>query len=232
MNNIASLLKQNEGIETSLRGRGVELEPLPEGYSENVELVKARNDYLKQMAKNNKPPPVVVSKPVAVVKEMTIESDDDIDLPPEPPKPVYDIITNMEEIKRTFFSKEYETSEALIRAQSGLRFYTAKYKYESDNDGKPAFIAKNLLRGFVQQLDDKRKYLMVCFRCFKSAEEGKYNYPSYWIVNTTASMAELVGEDDFDFTPITDMRVIGDILMGMRKTEDDVETLVGEVYLH
>jgi len=36
---------------------------------------------------------------------------------------------------------------------------------QNDNTGCPRHVEKNLLRGFVQCLDDYRKYLMICFRC-------------------------------------------------------------------
>ena len=145
---------------------------------------------------------------------------------------------NMEDIKRAFFSKEYETCNALINNQQLLtenkfRFYKANYKWSDDNTGKPNFIAKNLLRGFVQGLDPYRKYLLVCFRCILiDPDIKKYIYPSYWIVNTDIHMNTLLGSlyDDYEFVSI-DEESIPKILERMKKNENDTE-LIGECYLH
>lgn len=71
----------------------------------------------------------------------------------------------MEDIKRAFFNKEYDTFETLIK-QHPLRYYRASYNYASDKDGAPEFVAKNLVKGFVRNLDDFRKYFITGFRCF------------------------------------------------------------------
>lgn len=73
-------------------------------------------------------------------------------------------VCDLEEIKRAFFSKEYDTAFGLLKEQN-LKFYKASYKYTSDNDNKPDFIAKNLVGGFVRNLEDFSKYFLVCFRC-------------------------------------------------------------------
>jgi hypothetical protein len=93
-----------------------------------------------------------------------------------------EIIHNMEDIKRAFFNKEYELFEELVK-QHEFIYYRVSYKYSSDNDNKPDYIARNLLKGFGRALDDYRKYLLVCFRC-KEYEHKKYEYNSLWIVNT------------------------------------------------
>jgi hypothetical protein len=96
--------------------------------------------------------------------------------------------------------------------------------------GRPEFVARNLLRGFVQNLEHLRKYLMVCFRCSIVDKDTKtYNYESYWIVNTTVDLSVLLGSiyDDFNFTNIEE-----DELTNMKKADENDVSIVGESYLH
>ena len=169
---IANLKKQNEGMETSFTTKGIKFTKVNiEDVDPETELLLLQNynKYLKEISAANRPPaPVKVeaAKPVEVAKpKEPVEEDDE----PKEVKPVFSTITNMEDIKRAFFSKEYDAAYELIK-QHPFKFYKGCYKYCSDNDGRPAFVAKNLLRGFVQNLDDYRKYLMVGFRCISIQE--------------------------------------------------------------
>lgn len=245
---IANLLKQNDGMETSFKNKGIAFNQLTMDSSMNSEtmlgLLKEYNDYLKTISKNNRaPPPPPVQKPKAEVpsnqeqkkkKEKSEEDDDDDDVVKEV-KPAYSTVTNMEDIKRAFFSKEYDTFHELVR-QHAFKYYSVNYKYSSDNNGRPAYVAKNLLRGFVQGLDDYRKYLMVCFRCILSdPNTNEYTYPSYWIVNSNDNIAEILGSlyDDYEFSPVIEESDIHTLLHKMEKSENESDdTLIGEVYLH
>ncbi len=230
---IASLKKQNEGMETSFQTRGIQFTKLsldsmdPEA---ELLLLKDYNNYLKGIAAANKPPPQVKEEKVKVVEKK--EEDHEEELVKEV-KPVFSTITNMEDIKRAFFSKDYDTAYQLIR-QHPFKFYKATYKYASDNNGRPAFVAKNLLRGFVQNLDDYRKYLMVGFRCISNVE-NRYSYPSYWIVNSNDDLKTILGSiyDDFAFIPVVEEERKVRMYRNMQKNEDETdEELIGEVYLH
>ena len=110
------------------------------------------------------------------------------------------------------------------------------YKYSSDNTGRPSFVAKNLLRGFVQGLDDYRKYFMICFRCILvNKETNEYRYPSYWVVNTNDDLKTILGSqyDDYDFIAVTEPEAISKLLKKMERNEDENDdALIGEVYLH
>lgn len=155
---------------------------------------------------------------------------------PKATKPPDSTITNMENIKRAFFSKEYDTFRELVK-QHPFRYYKANYKYSSDNTGRPEYVARNLLRGFVNNLDEYRKYLMVGFRCIRvqSDPENVYKYPSYWIVNSNDTLDKLLGTlyDDFDFIAITDADAVQRMLKKLEKNEDETDTaLIGEAYLH
>ena len=235
---IANLKKQNEGMETSFKNKGIQFTQLT---IDNVDpeteltLLKDYNTYLKSIsAANRPPPPVKEEKPKEQPKPKPKDDDDDDDVPKEV-KPVYSTITNMEDIKRSFFSKEYDTARELIK-QHPFTFYKANYKFSSDNTGRPGYVAKNLLRGFVQGLDDYRKYLMVCFRCILvDKEAGEYRYPSYWIVNTNDVLKTVLGSayDDYDFVTVEGDEAISKMLKKMEKNEDENdEALIGEVYLH
>jgi hypothetical protein len=233
---IASLKKQNEGMETSFQTKGIKFTKLsidsmdPEA---ELLLLKDYNNYLKGISAANRPPPQVKEeKPKVEVTKPKEDADDD-DEPIKEVKPVFSTITNMEDIKRAFFSKDYDTAYQLIR-QHPFKFYKANYKYADDNAGRPAFVAKNLLRGFVQSLDDYRKYLMVGFRCI-SIVENRYSYPSYWIVNSNDDLKTILGSiyDDFAFIPVVEEERIVRMYRNMQKNEDETdEELIGEVYLH
>jgi hypothetical protein len=236
---ITNLKKQNDGMEIAFNNKNIKFNKLN---IDNVDLetelllLKKYNEYLKDISKNNRPPPQ--EKPKVVQKQTApkkAEEEDDEDDVPKEVKPVYSTIVNMEDIKRAFFNKEYETFNALIR-QHPLKYYEVNYKYASDNTGRPGYVAKNLLRGFVQGLDDYRKYLMVCFRCLLiNKESNEYNYPSYWILNSNDDIKTVLGSlyDDYDFIMVEKDDDITNLLKKMEKNENEEDdTLIGEIYLH
>ena len=239
---IGILKKQNEGMENSFKNKGIEFNKL--SIDEDAEpekelaLLKDYNEYLKTISKNNKPPPQEKPKvevASVVKKEEKPKNEDDEDDIVKEVKPVFTTITNMEDIKRSFFSREYETFHKIVR-EHPFKYYKVNYKYADDNTGRPSYVAKNLLRGFVQGLDDYRKYLMICFRCILVNEETKqYKYPSYWIVNSNDDLKTILGSlyEDYDFISVTDEEAITKMLKRMEKNEDENDTaLIGEVYLH
>lgn len=236
---IANLMKQNEGMETSFRNKNIAFNKL--SLDNNMEsnmkfnFLKNYNEYLKGISVANKPPPQEKLKQQPKLEESKSKNDDDEDDVPKEIKPVYSTITNMEDIKRAFFSKEYETAYLLIK-QHPLKFYKVNYKFSSDNTGRPSYVAKNLLRGFVQGLDDYRKYLLVCFRCILvDKNTNEYKYPSYWIVNTNDDLKIILGNryDDYDFIALEDDKAINNMLKKMEKNEDDNdESFIGEAYIH
>lgn len=247
---ITNLKKQNDGMEIAFKNKGVEFTKLSIDNMEpetELMLLKDYNEYLKNISKNNRPPPQQkevkppqeksVKEPSVKKKEKTEEEDDDQDDVPKEVKPVYSTITNMEDIKRAFFCKEYDTFQQLARQQP-FKYYKANYKYAEDNTDRPAFVAKNLLRGFVQNLDDYRKYLMVGFRCVSHIDSNNathYRYPSYWIVNSNDELKTILGSlyDDFEFISVEEPERIVRMLRRMEKNEDENDSeLIGEVYLH
>lgn len=237
---IANLLKQNEGMESSFKMKGIKFTKLSVDDADipaekHLELLKIQNEYLKDISKQNRPPPQEKTKEQPKPKGSKPKEDDDEDDVPKEVKPVYSTITNMEDIKRAFFSKEYDAALDLIKQQP-FKFYKANYKYACDNVARPPYIAKNLLRGFVQGLDDYRKYFMICFRCILvDKEPNKYRYPSYWIVNTNDDLKTVLGSlyDDYDFIAVEGEEAVNKMLKKMEKNEDENdEALIGEVYLH
>jgi hypothetical protein len=235
---IANLKKQNEGMETAFKNKGIEFTKL--SLSETIpletqlDLLKVQNEYLKDISKQNRPPPQDKPKEQQKPKE-TKSKEDDEDEELKEVKPIYSTIVNMEDIKRAFFSKDYKTATELIK-QHPLKFYKVNYKFSSDNTGRPSYVAKNLLRGFVQGLDDCRKYFMICFRCILvNKETNEYIYPSYWIINTNDDLNAVLGSvyDDFEFIAVEGEEAINKMLKKMEKNEDENdETFIGEVYLH
>ncbi len=233
---IANLKKQNEGMETSFKTKGIQFTKLSlDSVDPETELLMLQtyNNYLKGISTANRPQPMKQSAEPAVCSVCGKEDDEYYEFREEA-KPVFSTITNMEDIKRAFFSKDYDVAYELIR-QHPFKFYKASYKYADDNAGRPAFVAKNLLRGFVQSLDNYRKNLMVGFRCIQIGGEQNYKYPSYWIVNSNDDLKTIIGSiyDDFEFVPVVDDEKILRMYRRMQKNEDETDTeLVGEAYLH
>jgi hypothetical protein len=241
---IANLKKQNEGMETAFKNKNIEFTKLSTDNIDpeiELDLLKNYNEYLKGISKNNRPPPqekqVKQEQKQQSVPKKKEEDDDDQgdDDVPKDLKPIYSTIVNMEDIKRAFFNKEYDNFNDLIR-QHPFKYYQVNYKYASDNTGRPQYVAKNLLRGFVQGLDDYRKYFIVCFRCILTNKEiNEYIYPSYWIVNSNDDIKTILGSlhDDYEFNLVEEPAEITRLLKKMEKTEtEEDDTLVGEIYLH
>ena len=153
---ITNLKKHNDGMETSFKIKNIQFTKLsidnvnPEN---ELMILKDYNTYLKGISAANRPPPQEKPKDQPKTKEVKPKEEEDEDDVPNEVKPVYSTIANMEDIKRAFFSKEYDTALELIKQQP-FKYYSANYKYSSDNDGRPSYVAKNLLRGFIQGLDD------------------------------------------------------------------------------
>lgn len=238
---ITSLKKQNDGMETAFKNKNINFTKLT---IDNVDpeseliLLKEYNNYLKGISSANRPTPkqeAPKQKQEAPKKKKSEEEEDDEDEIQKEVKPLYSTITNMEDIKRAFFNKEYDTFYTLVR-QHPFKYYKVNYKFSDDNIGRPSYVAKNLLRGFVQGLDDYRKYLMVCFRCILvNKETNEYSYPSYWIVNSNDDIKIILSSlyDDYDFIMLDEDVAIHKLLKQMEKNEDENDdTLIGEVYVH
>jgi hypothetical protein len=230
-NKIKNITKQNDSIYTSLVSKNIEFTRSDissvSDNNEKLEILMDENLKLKELSKSARPPPVIKEKVLSIIKEKVPEIHEEESY--EEPQKKFDTITNMEDMKRAFFSKEYDVFETLIKDHN-FKYYSADYKYSCDKDGVQTFIAKNLVKGFVRSLDDYRKYLLVCFRCF-SSEHNTYTYPSLWIVNSNESLSEIIGSvyEDFNYTEISDIK---DFLTKFRKIEVDDPLLLDEGYVH
>ena len=239
-NKIIMFTKQNDSIYTSLKARNIEFTRIDvlglDNPEDKLTALIDENNKLKEVVKANKPIPIPKeSKPVPPKKESepNTKKDDDEEESYEEIKTSYNTITNMEDIKRAFCNREYETFETLIQ-QHPFRYYNVQYKYASDKDGSPDFVAKNLVRGFVRNLDDYRKYLFVCFRCVVNSSEKKYSYPSMWIINSSDNISKIIGSmyEDFDFVEITSEQ-IKQFHFDFRKTDFDISpNIIEEIYAH
>jgi hypothetical protein len=236
---ITNLKKQNDGMEIAFKNKNIQYTKLfIESVNSETELLSLQdyNNYLKSISAANKQSPQEKIK----VKEQEPKKKEDYyenEIIKEV-KPVFSTITDMDDIKRSFFNKEYDTFYSLVH-NIPFKYYKAYYKYADDNTGCQSFVAKNLLRGFIQNLDDYRKYLMVGFRCVSYLDSNNithYKYPSYWIVNSNDEIKTILGSfyNDFEFNEITnDIEKVLKMLNKMRKNEDENDNeLIGEVYLH
>jgi len=249
---IENLKKQNDGMETSFKHKQIpfnkqSIDNTDISVESQLSLLKQYNEYLKDISKQHRPvKEITLNKEIIDANNITTtekkndktnnkEVNDDDDEMPKEVKPVYFTICNMEDIKRAFFNREYETFRTLIH-QHPVKYYKVNYKYSEDNTGRPSFVAKNLLRGFVQGLDDFRKYFMICFRCILiNKETNEYRYPSYWIVNSNDDLKTILGSlyDDYDFIMVEGEDSISTLLKKMEKNENEEDdALIGEVYLH
>lgn len=231
-NKIKNLIKQNDSIYSSLLFKNILFERINISDEitdeEKIIFLTEENEKLKYVSKSNRPPPEVkIIKPIIIETKKNISKDEcDEEENYETPEKKFTTITNMEEIKRAFFNKDYELFNQLIQ-QFNFRYYRADYKYSSDKDGSPEFIAKNLVKGFVRNLDDYRKYFMVCFRCYKN--ENNYSYPSLWIVNSNDDIKNIIESiyDDYIYTEESNIPIF---LKDIQKVED--ENCIEELYVH
>lgn len=251
---IIGLQKQNDGMFASLSARNIPFERtlIPDGVGEeeHLKMLQEENGKLKQVINDNKPPPqpkqekkkpdvqAPQSKKETKPKEDDGDGDGEEEIYEEPVKK-FDTIANMEELKRAFFNGDYIVFEEQIKSHP-LKFYKVNYKFESDKDGAPDFSAKNLLKGFVRNFDDYRKYFMICFRCWKNQHETKYKYDSFWIVNTNEPISNVIGSlaEDFDFVETTDIDDFISQIKKLPESESDEPiwineyTCIGESYVH
>lgn len=245
---ILGIQKQNDSIFASLVAKNIHFERIiiPDGIDEqeHLKLLNEENTKLKEVVKANKPPPqpkevklVVESKIIVESKPKENKHDEEDDETFEEPVKKFDTITNMEDMKRAFFGGDYGAFEEQLKSHP-FKLYKVGYKYNSDKDGVPEFSAKNLLKGFVRNFDDYRKYFMICFRCWKSQDKNEYKYDSLWIVNTNESIQNIIGSmwEDFEFNETSDF---DDFLNGIKKLPETDEpvytngyTCIGESYVH
>lgn len=231
-NKINNLIKQNDSIYNSLLSKNILFERtilnndiLDE---DKLILLSKENEKLKNISKSNRPPSEVkIPKNVEIKVETKKVKFEEEDENYENIKKSFSTITNMEDIKRAFFNKDYILFKELI-GNFTFKYYRVNYKYSSDKDGAPEFIAKNLVKGFVRNLDDYRKYLMVCFRCYKN-ENNQYLYPSLWIVNSNDNLNDII-ESIYEDYIFTEENNIFTFLNDFEKIDD--ENCIEEAYVH
>jgi len=250
---IIGLQKQNDGMYSSLASRNIPFERtvIPEGGGEekHLKMLQEENSKLKQVINDNKPPPqpkqekkkpgVQALQSKKETKPKGEDEDNGDEETYEEPVKKFDIIVNMEELKRAFFNGDYIVFEEQIKSNP-LKFYKVSYKFDSDKDGVPDFSAKNLLKGFVRNFDDYRKYFMICFRCWKNQHTLKYKYDSFWIVNTNEPIPNVIGSlaEDFDFLKTTDIDDFINQIKKLPESESDEPiwineyNCIGESYVH
>ena len=229
-NKINSLIKQNNSIYESLLSKNVEYNRIiiDTNLSDEtkIKLLNTENESLKELVKKNRPPPPPKEEKKIIEKPVKVEEEDTYNDPIKK----YSVITNMEDIKRAFFNKDYELFENLVK-EHNFKYFFANYKYASNKDCSPEYIARNLLKGFVRNMDDFRKYFLTCFRCYIEGDK-KYNYPSLWIFNSNDKLEDVLGSlyEDFDFLEINDGE---DLIKKIRRTDyDENSNLLEESYIH
>lgn len=240
---ISNILKQNQSIHASLVSRKIndlpELISLAEAISldEQLKLLIDENNKLKEIVKVNKPVEEVkpkVDKPKEVKPKP--KEDDDSDEDAKEVQPKFSTITNMEDIKRAFFSADYELFKNLL-LEHQFKMYTGEYLYASDKDGAPDYSARNLVKGMIRSFDDYRKYFMICFRCFQNQDnlsKMTYTYPSLWIVNSTDSINSIIGSgnaEDYKLTEVSSDNIL-DFLKLLEKLNEETPGLIAESYVH
>lgn len=146
------------------------------------------------------------------------------------PQVKFPITGSLEPCKSSFFTGD-NASFMKELATGKYRIYFSEYRYTNEYDGRPTFILENLLRGFVQQLEDKRKYLFTGFKCTKNTS---FNICGIWITNCTLAMQQIVGDkyDDFEWEEL-DVNIVAHAEKMMRVLQKESSTnVVATSYLH
>jgi hypothetical protein len=133
-------------------------------------------------------------------------------------------IGNLENAKRAFFNNQSEEFVKGLESKP-YKYYKATYKYWDDYTGRPDFVVRNFNRGMIQNLEDYRKYFLVCFRAL-TVQEKTYQFESFWVFNVE-NAKDLLGSfyDDFEWTEIS----LTDFTDKFNKSSNEY---VSEDYLH
>lgn len=133
-------------------------------------------------------------------------------------------IGNLESAKHAFFNNQNDEFVKALQSKP-YKFYKASYKYWDDYTGRPDFIVRNFNRGMIQNLDDFRKYFLVCFRA-TTIEEKTYKFDSFWVYNVEDAK-KILGStyDDFEWSEVQ----IDDFLINFKKSTNEY---ISEDYLH
>jgi hypothetical protein len=133
-------------------------------------------------------------------------------------------IGNLESAKHAFFNNENEEFVKALQSKP-YKFYKATYKYWDDYTGRPDFIVRNFNRGTIQNLDDFRKYFLVCFRA-NVVENKTYKFESYWVYNIEDAK-KILGStyDDYEWSEVS----FDEFITNFNKSTNEY---VSEDYLH
>lgn len=226
---IINFTKQNDGMYMALSKKNIEFTRVRISDAitdeEKLLLLQDENKQLKELVQANKPPPEPKKEKVPV----PVYTDEEH----EEKQVTYNTYTNLEDMKRAFFGNDFELYLTMIR-EYPFKFYKASYKYNDDNDGRPPYIATNLLKGIVRNYEKMGKYFMLVFRCWKKNDENKYQYESFWMLNSTEDIKVIVKDahEDFTFEEIN-METFDNNFR--RANEDQVVndmTMLAETYIH
>ncbi len=157
------------------------------------------------------------------------EENEDIENYSEPTTK-FSTIGNLEKAKRSFFNNDHPGFVSEINSKP-YKFYKTSYKYSSDYDGRPEFIARNLNGGFSKDLEDLRKYFMCVFRC-NNVGDKIYSYDGHWIVNTNDQLSTILGSryDDFNWTEMVTDEEKNKFMEEFKKVDEN--KVVSEEYVH
>lgn len=139
-------------------------------------------------------------------------------------------IGNLETAKRLFFNNDFDSFVKEIK-QKPYKLYNCTFKYASDFEGRPEYIARNLNRGLCKEMDDYKKYLMCVFRCYQVGDRV-YEYKSQWIVNTNDELSKVLGDRYEDFEWVEVASDSSDSFFEEFKKKQESENLVTEDYVH
>lgn len=239
MNNITNLMNQNNSIYNSLVSKNILFikfninDNMTE--EEIIEILKRENLELKELSKNNRQPVQIKEKKTNVITIQNNNNELNEDEIYKETIKNFSTITDLEHLKHTFFNKEYEIFDILIKEHS-LKYYRASYNYSSDKDGVPEYIAKNLLKGFVRNLEHLKKYFIAVFRCYiyENFNIKTYSYQSLWILNSNDNLEDIIGSlyEDFTFIENIDDNIDSFLLDFRHSNNTLINNLLDETYLH
>ena len=148
----------------------------------------------------------------------------------EEPVAKFEITCSLEPIKKKFFEHNIDAFRTELTSNS-YRAFLAEYSYSNDYEGSPQFVVNNFLNGFVQQLEQERKYLFMGFRCVK--DNFTYSIQSAWITNTKIPMSELI-KDKYDYFIWRDLNLSleDDMIRLLTVLSQEDDPRITNVYLH
>lgn len=106
------------------------------------------------------------------------------------------ITCSLDSCKNKFFNYDIEGMRNELKSGKFV-MYVSEYIYNNDFYDRPAYIVKDFVNDYIQQLINKRMYLFASFRILR--RDNNYTIICAWITNSFVPFPEIVGNIYADF---------------------------------